>query len=177
MKEYDEAVELARVLDERRCRIVFAESCTAGLACATLAMVPGISKRLCGAFVTYRDSAKREMLGVPKLDLETEGAVSVAVARFMAEGALRRTPEARIAVSITGHLGPEAPAELDGLAFIGLARRGDKSDLSDFDSEECFSEVVSVRCPEEARRPIRQKFFAAATLRYVRTRLENGFLG
>ena len=176
MKEYDEAVELARVLDAKRCRIVFAESCTAGLACATLAAVPGISKRLCGAFVTYRDSAKREMLGVPAKDLEIEGAVSVAVARYMAEGALERTPEARIAVSITGHLGPEAPAELDGLAFIGLARRGDKSDLSDFDSDAFFSEVVSVRC-EEARRQLRQKFFAAATLRYVRMRLESDFLG
>jgi len=41
----------------------------------------------------------------------------------MAEGALLKTPEAQFAVSITGHLGPDAPEGLDGVVFLGVAIR------------------------------------------------------
>ncbi len=42
----------------------------------------------------------------------------------MAEGVLNRTPSASIAVAITGHLGPNAPMEQDGIAYVGFAARG-----------------------------------------------------
>jgi nicotinamide mononucleotide (NMN) deamidase PncC len=42
----------------------------------------------------------------------------------MAAGVLERTPRADVAVSVTGHLGPDAPRGQDGLVFVALASRG-----------------------------------------------------
>lgn len=115
--------QLVARLAERRRRLVLAESCTGGLISAELAKIPGVSEWLCGSAVTYRCDTKSRWLGVSPDDIETHTAVSEPVARQMAEGVLRSTPEASIAGSITGHLGPQAPAEFDGVVFIGIARR------------------------------------------------------
>ncbi len=104
-------------------RVVFAESCTAGLVSATLATVPGISEFLCGAAVTYREATKIAWLDVSPASLQTYSAVSEPVTNQMALGILERTAEADLAVAVTGHLGPQAPAELDGRVFIAVARR------------------------------------------------------
>jgi PncC family amidohydrolase len=120
------AARLAALLRQRRIRIVLAESCTAGLAAATLARTPGISEFLCGSAVVYRDATKTAWLAVPQglLDDPALGAVSAPVARAMAEGALQRTPEADAAASVTGHLGPHAPHGLDGVIYVAVVLRG-----------------------------------------------------
>lgn len=116
---------LAAQLKEREIHIVFAESCTGGLVSAVLATVPGISKWLCGSAVTYQEATKTCWLGVPVDTLDRYTAVSHQVASDMAAGVLRITPQAKLAVSVTGHLGPGAPQELDGTIFIGAAIRRD----------------------------------------------------
>ena len=124
MPTLSEAAEkLARRLAETRMRIVFAESCTGGLASASLAAVPGISQWHCGSAVTYRERTKIDWLGVSADDIAEKGVVSAAVARQMARGALERTSEAGMAAAITGHLGPGAPPEQDGLVFVAVATR------------------------------------------------------
>ena len=115
--------EVASLLQVSRRRVVFAESCTGGLVSASLARVPGISEFLCGSAVVYRLDTKTRWLGVSEALLYDPGPVSEVVARAMALGVLARTPEADLAVSITGHLGPNAPGDQDGLIFIGIARR------------------------------------------------------
>ena len=115
--------EVASLLRQTQRRIVFAESCTGGLVSAALARVPGISDFLCGSAVTYRLDTKAKWLGVSESLLLNPGPVSEEVAREMALGVLALTPEADLAASITGHLGPHAPDDLDGLVFIGVARR------------------------------------------------------
>jgi PncC family amidohydrolase len=117
------AWRLAEVLQRHETRLVFAESCTAGLASATLAIVPGISKWLCGSAVTYQEATKISWVGVDPAELENFTAVSHQVARAMAVGVLKSTPHADLAVSVTGHLGPYAPPELDGVIFVGTAVR------------------------------------------------------
>ena len=109
--------------------LVLAESCTAGLVAASLGEVPGISEHLCGSAVVYRNATKVAWLNVSATDLEDSsvGAVSAPVAAAMATGVLERTSEADLAASITGDLGPGAPAETDGRAFIALASRSDNS--------------------------------------------------
>ena len=116
---------LAHLLHSRACRIVFAESCTAGLASATLATIPGISEWHCGSAVTYREPTKQVWLGVETEILRRCGAVSGEVAEAMAQGVLQRTPEAELAAAVTGHLGPNAPPELDAVIFTAVARRTD----------------------------------------------------
>jgi nicotinamide mononucleotide (NMN) deamidase PncC len=48
----------------------------------------------------------------------------------MAVMVLQKTPEANVAVSVTGHLGPQAPARLDGRVYSTVAWRstGGRSD-------------------------------------------------
>ena len=85
--------------------ISFAESCTGGLAAASLCSVPGISSLFPGAVVTYSNRAKIEMLGVKQDTLARYGAVSAQCATEMAYGAARLF-DTEYAVSITGIAGP-----------------------------------------------------------------------
>lgn len=120
---------LASRLAQARRRVVFAESCTAGLVSASLAAIPGISEWHCGAAVTYRERTKQDWLGVSAIDLAQFTAVSEPIARQMALGVLERTIEADCSASVTGHLGPNAPAGFDGLIFIGVARRTEAGEI------------------------------------------------
>lgn len=104
-------------------RIVFAESCTAGLIAATLGKIPGISEWLVGSAVVYQLATKTEWLKVGSDVLESSGPVSQVVAEQMALGVLQATPHATISASITGHLGPGAPPEQDGTAWCSVAMR------------------------------------------------------
>lgn len=117
------AGRLASLLKVRDVRVVFAESCTAGLVAASLARTPGISQWLCGSAVVYRDATKAEWLDVPTAQMKKHSAVSDPVARSMATGVLRCTPEADWSASVTGHLGPDAPVDQDGVVFLAVACR------------------------------------------------------
>jgi PncC family amidohydrolase len=119
----DFALELVRRLSQQQQRLVLAESCTGGMICAELARIPGVSDWLCGSAVTYRSDTKIRWLGVRAEDIERYTAVSQQVASQMALGVLERTTEAALAASVTGHLGPRAPSGLDGVVWIGIARR------------------------------------------------------
>jgi len=117
------AGSLAEALFENSGKVVFAESCTAGLVSASLATVPGISQHLCGSAVTYRERTKQDWLRVSAEDLAEFSAVSEPVTRQMAVGVLENTAEADYSASVTGHLGPDAPADQDGVIFVGIAQR------------------------------------------------------
>lgn len=93
-----------------------------------LADVPGISEHFCGSAVTYRNETKAQWLGVARDHLANPkiGPVSPHVAEQMCLGALERTSEADLAAAITGHLGPNAPVEMDGIVFIATAFRNDR---------------------------------------------------
>lgn len=119
------AAEVAALLQESKVRLVLAESCTGGLVAAALVGIPGISDWFSGSAVVYRDDTKHRWLGVSETDLADPAitAVSDCVARQMAEGVLRETPEANWSVSTTGHLGPGVPSSVDGLVFVAAARR------------------------------------------------------
>lgn len=121
----DQARDLLAALEARGLTLATAESCTGGLIAAALTAIAGSSSVVMAGFVTYSNDAKMRMVGVTEGSLAAHGAVSEAVAREMAEGALR---EARvdIALSCTGIAGPggATPGKPVGLVFIGCARRG-----------------------------------------------------
>jgi len=121
----DAADRLIALLRQHNLKIVFAESCTAGLVAATLGQIPGISEWLCGSAVVYREATKLAWLDVSPDDLADPEitAVSPKVAESMALGVLKKTPEAQLSASITGYLGPDAAPEMDGVAFITVALR------------------------------------------------------
>lgn len=89
----------------RGAMIATAESCTGGLIAAALTEIAGSSDVVERGFVTYSNAAKTELLGVPAELIDAEGAVSEAVARAMAAGALARS-RAAASVAVTGVAGP-----------------------------------------------------------------------
>ncbi len=100
--------------------IAVAESCTGGLVCAAITEVPGSSAVLGSGYVTYSNDAKMKMLGVNEDILDTFGAVSVAVAWAMAQGALKKSG-ADIAVAISGVAGPDGGTEKKPVGTVVFA--------------------------------------------------------
>ncbi|MFN9720230.1 MAG: CinA family protein [Planctomycetota bacterium] len=118
------AADVVSILRQRGDVLVAAESCTAGLIAATLARVPGVSSFFAGSMVVYQVASKSHWLGIEDSLIHKHDVVSSEIARAMAEQVLARTPHASVSIGITGHLGPEAPKELDGTAWLGFALRG-----------------------------------------------------
>jgi nicotinamide-nucleotide amidase len=119
---------LGRLLLARKLKIAIAESCTGGLIGKLLTDAPGSSAYMLLDAVTYANSAKRDVLGVPAELIERHGAVSDEVASAMAEGALARAG-ADLAVATTGVAGPGGGSDDKpvGTVWIALARRGGKT--------------------------------------------------
>jgi nicotinamide-nucleotide amidase len=104
--------------------VTTAESCTGGWIAKTLTDRAGSSEWFGEGFVTYSDEAKVRTLGVPRALLKRKGAVSEAVARAMATGALERTGAA-VAVAVTGIAGPggAVPGKPVGTVWFCWARK------------------------------------------------------
>jgi nicotinamide-nucleotide amidase len=122
----------ARVLNANRAAgrmVAVAESCTGGLVAAALTEIAGSSDVFERGYVTYSNEAKMEAIGVNQDILVTFGAVSVAVAWAMAQGALQHS-HADIAVAITGIAGPTGGSEKKPVGTVVFARavRGDDPD-------------------------------------------------
>lgn len=126
MTPFEPAVAaMAAALLRRGWRVATAESCTGGLIAAACTALAGSSAWFERGFVTYSNEAKAEMLGVDAALIALHGAVSEAVARAMAEGALRHS-SAHLAVAVTGIAGPgggsaEKPV---GTVWLAVAVRG-----------------------------------------------------
>ena len=125
MTRFEPAVlALAQALRERGLKLVTAESCTGGLIAAACTAVAGSSDWFERGFVTYSNEAKTESLGVDAALIAAHGAVSEAVARAMAEGALAHS-RAAVAVAVTGIAGPggATPGKPVGTVWLAIARR------------------------------------------------------
>jgi nicotinamide-nucleotide amidase len=160
-----ETKRVARLLADNNAKVVFAESCTGGLVSGALTKVPGISDYHCGGVVVYRNETKSEYLGIPQSTLNDPGPVSREVAALMAERVLEKTPEADVAAAVTGHLGPNAPPELDGLIFMSVAERSSGK-------QRVKTTVKRMRCPEGTSRNTRQRQVVEAVLALLAETLE-----
>ena len=102
--------------------VVVAESCTGGLLGARLTAQAGASGWFLGGVISYSDSVKQDVLGVPPELIERLGAVSALCAEAMAEG-VRHALRADWGLSITGIAGPGgATADKPvGLVYVSCA--------------------------------------------------------
>ncbi len=96
-----------------------AESCTGGWIAETVTRRPGSSAWFDRAYVTYSNDAKGDMLGVSAETLNAHGAVSEAVVREMARGAIKGA--ATIAVAVSGVAGPDGGTEAKPVGMVCLA--------------------------------------------------------
>ena len=112
-----------KALKKRGQTLVTAESCTGGWVAQAVTSVAGSSEWFERGYVTYSNTAKREVLGVRKATLARHGAVSEQTAREMARGALRGS-RGSIALSITGVAGPGggSPGKPVGTVCFGWAQ-------------------------------------------------------
>lgn len=105
-----EITSLAQSLKEHalsaKVTIATAESCTGGLIGGAITSMPGSSEYFLGGIISYANSVKSGVLGVPQSVLDTVGAVSRECAEAMANGA-SRVVHADIAVAVTGIAGPD----------------------------------------------------------------------
>jgi nicotinamide-nucleotide amidase len=115
---------LADALRQRGARIATAESCTGGLIAGACTDLAGSSDWFDRGVVSYSNAAKTDLLGVDAALIEAQGAVSEAVARAMAAGALVRS-QAVAAVAVTGVAGPGggSAAKPVGTVWLGWAWR------------------------------------------------------
>ena len=119
----EQAERLMRKICDKKLKVATAESCTGGMFAALLTDIEGSGHGFDRGFVTYSKEAKQELLGIDRDLLDHNDAVSEAVARAMAEGALARS-SADMAVGVTGFAGPPGEGREEGLVHIALARRG-----------------------------------------------------
>jgi len=119
------ARRVGAALKGRRVLLATAESCTGGWIAQAVTAVPGSSAWFERGFVTYSNEAKKELLGVHARTLARHGAVSEAVAREMASGALAHS-RAQVALAVTGVTGPKGgtKAKPVGMVCFAWARTG-----------------------------------------------------
>jgi len=100
------AAQVGGMLKAHGLMLTTAESCTGGGVSQAITEIAGSSSWFERGFVTYSNDSKREMLGVSLDTLIHHGAVSEAVVREMAAGALRHS-RAQVSLAVSGIAGPD----------------------------------------------------------------------
>ena len=85
------AMSLQRALLNRKMSVTAAESCTGGVIASLITREAGSSQVFGSGFVTYSNTAKHSVLGVPEASLAQYGAVSEPVVLAMLAGALKKS--------------------------------------------------------------------------------------
>lgn len=113
---------IGKLLKQHGKTISTAESCTGGLVASMITSVAGSSEYYLGSVVSYANSVKQEVLGVPVEIIQEFGAVSSECVGAMAEG-VRKLTGTDFSVATSGIAGPgggstEKPV---GLVWIGVS--------------------------------------------------------
>ena len=130
MKKMEKKV--VTLLQKKKLKISFAESCTGGMLSSAITSISGSSKVFSLGLVTYSNSSKNNVLKVPKKIIQKYGAVSVQCCLSMVNN-LQKISKTDIAVSITGVAGPKGGNKQKpvGLVFIGI-KKGNKIKVNRF---------------------------------------------
>lgn len=113
-------LDLARQLLAKKWQLATAESCTGGLISGHCTNLPGSSAWFERGFVTYSNASKTELLGVDPSLISARGAVSEAVAKAMALGAVLKS-SAQVSLAVTGIAGPDGGSSLKPVGTVWLA--------------------------------------------------------
>ncbi|MDE2594423.1 MAG: CinA family protein [Burkholderiales bacterium] len=143
--------DLATALLARGWLMSTAESCTGGLIAAACTELAGSSNWFDRGLVTYSNEAKTDLLGVPASLIAQHGAVSEAVARAMASGALARSQaHMAVAVAVTGVAGPTggSPDKPVGTVWLAWAARDGRvhAERQQFAGDRAAVRAATVQC-------------------------------
>ena len=124
--------KIVKLLNKKKLKISFAESCTGGLLSSSITSINGSSKVFTLGLVTYSNLAKINILKVPKKIIIKYGAVSYETCLSMVKN-LNKISKTNISVSITGVAGPKGGTKKKpvGLVYIGV-KQGNKTLVKKF---------------------------------------------
>ncbi len=124
MSDQDKSISqvLGELLTDRELTVSCAESCTGGNIAHRIVLVPGSSAYFLGSVVSYSNDVKAKVLGVPRADIDSKGAVSKEVVEAMASGvaALMRTD---CAVATSGIAGPDGGTRFKPVGTVWIAAK------------------------------------------------------
>ena len=100
------AAQAGGLLKAHGLMLVTAESCTGGGVAYAMTEIAGSSAWFERGFIAYSNESKSEVLGVAQDTLLRHGAVSEAVVREMAIGALQHS-RAQVSLAVSGIAGPD----------------------------------------------------------------------
>ena len=120
--ETDEPLEVivGRLLKERHQTISTAESCTGGKLASLLNKHAGSSEFYYGSIISYDNSVKEHLLGVPEEVIQTHGVVSEEVVRVMAES-VRKRLNTDFSIATSGIAGPSGGSETKPVGTVWIA--------------------------------------------------------
>jgi len=123
---------LVKLLNKKRLKLSFAESCTGGLLSSSITSISGSSKVFTLGLVTYSNQTKINILKVPKKIIIKHGAVSYETCSSMVKN-INKISKTNISLSITGVAGPKGGTKKKpvGLVYIGI-KKGNKTLVKKF---------------------------------------------
>lgn len=118
----DEPLEVlvGKILTERHQTIATAESCTGGKLASLLNKHAGSSAFYWGSIISYDNSVKEHVLGVPAEMIKMHGVVSEEVVRCMAES-VRKTLNTKYSIATSGIAGPSGGSETKPVGTVWIA--------------------------------------------------------
>ncbi len=118
----DEPLEVivGRMLKERHQTISTAESCTGGKLASLLNKHAGSSAFYYGSIISYDNSVKEHVLGVPAALIKAHGVVSEEVVRVMAES-VRKALNTNFSIATSGIAGPTGGSEEKPVGTVWIA--------------------------------------------------------
>ena len=118
----DEPLEVivGRLLTERHQTIATAESCTGGKLAALLNKHAGSSAFYYGSVISYDNSVKEQVLGVPAELIGKHGVVSEEVARVMAQS-VRKLLNTNYSIATSGIAGPSGGSKTKPVGTVWIA--------------------------------------------------------
>jgi len=119
--------KLIKLLNKKKLKISFAESCTGGLLSSSITSISGSSKVFTLGLVTYSNQSKINTLKIPKKIIMKHGAVSYQTCLSMVKN-LYKISKTNVSASITGVAGPKGGTNQKpiGLVYIGI-KKGNKT--------------------------------------------------
>lgn len=116
--------KIAKILSQSKKTLAIAESCTGGLLANRLTDIPGSSAFFWLGIIAYDNKAKTKLLKIPSVIIKKHGAVSLEVARLMAQN-VRKILRTDLGIGITGIAGPTGGTRTKpvGLVFIAVASK------------------------------------------------------
>lgn len=108
------------LLKDKNQTITTAESCTGGLIASLITRIAGSSQAFEAGYVTYSNEIKHKAIGVKQQTLAQHGAVSEAVVREMALGAIQASG-ADYAIAVSGVAGPSGGSKEKPVGSVWIA--------------------------------------------------------